>query len=70
MIRRPTRLGPSGDESQPLRGIAKRRKTKRGEKTVRESQCPIVASKQGNGPSRTLGSERGAALVDTGLEPR
>jgi hypothetical protein len=57
MIRLPVRLGPSGNERQTLRGIAKRRKAKRGETTVSESQRPIVAVKQGNGASRTLGIE-------------
>ena len=33
------------------------KETKRGEMTVRESQRPIVAVKQGNGASRTLGIE-------------
>jgi hypothetical protein len=42
------------------------KETKRGETTVRESQRPIVAVKQGNGPSRTLGSEGGAALWTSG----
>ena len=38
------------------------KETKCGEKAVRKSECPIVASKRGNGPYRTLWSEGGAAL--------
>ena len=38
------------------------KETKCGETTVRESQRPIVAANQGNGPSRTLGSEGGTVL--------
>ena len=44
------------------------KETKCGETTVRESQRPIVAVKQGNGPSRTLGSEGGAVLWTSGRQ--
>ena len=37
------------------------KETKRGERDGKESQCLIVAPKRGNGPSRTPGSEGGAA---------
>ncbi len=49
--------------------------TKRGEMNGKESQCPIVALKRGNEPSRTLWSEGGAALwtrrrnLAEGIEP-
>jgi hypothetical protein len=36
--------------------------TKCGEIDGKESECPIVASKRGNEPYRTPGSEGGAAL--------
>ena len=38
------------------------KETKCGEMDGKESQCPIVVMKQGNGPSRTLWSKGGAAL--------
>ena len=38
------------------------KETKRGEMDGKESQCPIVVLKRGNGPSRTPWSEGGAAL--------
>ena len=56
------RLRPNGDETQTLQGIAKRRKRSAARRTVRKSQCPIVALKRGNGPFRTPWSEGGAAL--------
>ena len=57
-----TRLRPNGDETQTLQGIAKRRKRSAARRAVRKSERPIVASKRGNGPYRTLWSEGGAAL--------
>ena len=47
------------------------KETKCGEKDGKESQCPIVALKRGNGPSRTPWSEGGAALwTGVGTTPR
>ena len=52
------------------------KETKCGEMDGRESQCPIVVTKRGNGPSRTPGSEGGAASWTGGwkhaedIEPR
>ena len=37
------RLRPNGDETQTLQGIAKRRKRSAAKRTVRKSECPIVA---------------------------
>ena len=42
---------------------------KRGEKTVRKSQCPIVALKRGNGLPDPV-ERRGCRVVDGELEPR
>jgi hypothetical protein len=38
------------------------KETKRGELDGKDSECPIVALKRGNGPYRTPWSEGGAAL--------
>jgi len=53
----PSWWGRTGDE----RWYRQAKETKRGEMNGKESQCPIVALKRGNGPSRTPGSEGGAA---------
>ena len=51
-----------GDERRTKRWYRQTKATKCGEKGGKESQCPIVVMKQGNGPSRTLWSKGGAAL--------
>ena len=51
-----------GDEPGTKRWYRQAKETKCGEKDGKESEYPIVASKRGNGPSRTLWSEGGAAL--------
>ena len=51
-----------GDESGTKRWYRQAKETKCGEKDGKESECPIVASKRGNGPYRTPWSEGGAAL--------
>ena len=51
-----------GNESGTKRWYRQAKETKCGEKTVRKSQRPILVTKRGNGPSRTLWSEGGAAL--------
>ena len=53
----PSWWGRTGDE----RWYRQAKETKRGEMDGKESQCPIVATKRGNGPSRTPWSEGGAA---------
>ncbi len=59
--------GRTGDE----RWYRQAKETKRGEMDGKESQCPIVALKRGNGPSRTPGSEGGAASwMGVGTTPR
>jgi hypothetical protein len=54
----PSWWGRTGDE----RWYRQAKETKCGEMAGKESECPIVASKRGNGPYRTPGSEGGAAL--------
>jgi len=51
-----------GDESGTKRWYRQAKETKCGEMDGKESECPIVASKRGNGPYRTPRSEGGAAL--------
>ena len=53
--------GPSGDETETS-WYRQAKETKCGEMDGKKSECPIVASKRGNGPSRTPWSEGGAAL--------
>ena len=53
----PSWWGRTGDE----RWYRQTKETKCGETGGRESQCPIVVMKRGNGPSRTPWSEGGAA---------
>jgi hypothetical protein len=52
----------SGDEQGTNRWYRQTKETKCGEMDGKESECPIVASKRGNGPYRTPWSEGGAAL--------
>ena len=61
MIRRPRVCGRTGTKRSAPR-YRQAKETKCGEKTVRKSECPIVALKRGNGPYRTPWSEGGAAL--------
>jgi hypothetical protein len=51
-----------GDERRTKRWYRQTKKIECGEMDGKESECPIVASKRGNGPSRTPWSEGGAAL--------
>src|SRR5271166_3832214 len=51
-----------GDERRTKRWYRQAKETKCGEKDGKESECPIVASKRGNGPSRTPWSKGDAAL--------
>jgi hypothetical protein len=52
----------SGDESGTKRWYRQAKETKCGETDGKESECPIVASKRGNGPYRTPWSQGGAVL--------
>ena len=54
----PSWWGRTGDE----RWYRQAKEAKRGEMDGKESECPIVALKRGNGPYRTLSSQGGAAL--------
>ena len=54
----PSWWGRTGDD----RWYRQAKETKCGETDGKESQCPIVVMKRGNGPSRTRWSEGGAAL--------
>jgi hypothetical protein len=51
-----------GDESRTNRWYRQAKETKCGEMDGKESECPIVASKRGNGPYRTPWSEGDASL--------
>jgi hypothetical protein len=53
----PSWWGRTGDK--PM--VSPSEETKRGEMDGKESQRPIIVLKRGNGPSRTPGSEGGAA---------
>jgi len=64
------RSTPNGDETQALQGIAKRKETKCGEKTVRKSQRPIVVFEAGERALPDPVEQRGCRVVDRGLEPR
>ncbi len=57
-----------GDETGTKRWYRQAKETKRGEMAGKESQRPIVATKRGNGPSRTPGSEGGAASWTEGCK--
>ena len=54
----PSWWGRTGDD----RWYRQAKETKCGETDGKESQCPIVVMKRGNGPFRTPWSEGGAAL--------
>lgn len=56
MIRRPCVCGRWGRNADAPR-YRQAKETKRGEKAVRKSQCPIVALKRGNGPSGPRGAK-------------
>ena len=51
-----------GDERRTRRWYRQAKETKCGETGGKESEYPIVASRRGNGPSRTPWSEGGATL--------
>jgi hypothetical protein len=57
-----SRPEPVGTNRGRNDGNRQTKETKCGETDGKESECPIVASKRGNGPYRTPGSEGGAAL--------
>ena len=46
-----------GDKRGTKRWYRRAKETKRGEKDVKESQCPIVALKRGNGPTGPRGAK-------------
>ena len=57
-----SRPEPVGTNRGRNDGNRQAKEMKCGEMHGKESECPIVASKRGNGPYRTPGSEGGAAL--------
>jgi len=57
-----SRPEPVGTNRGRNDGNRQAKETKCGEMDGKESECPIVALKRGNGPYRTPGSEGGAAL--------
>jgi hypothetical protein len=61
----PSWWGRTGDE----RWYRQAKETKRGEMDGKESECPIVALKRGNGPPDPV-ERRGHRVVDGELEPR
>ena len=57
------------DESGTKRWYCQAKETKRGEMDGKESQCPIVVLKRGNGLPDPV-ERRGCRVVDGKLEPR